>query len=123
MDNQKTLQIVIVALLIISTTMSILTYIALMSMTGGISFNPSSAFTSSNSNNLINNIPQLNLNGNEPNSEPVNILDETISGAPTKDQVHACSAANGHFKCVSWEVERRFGVISDTCTKVACVSN
>jgi hypothetical protein len=44
MDNQKTLQIVMIALLIISTTMGILTYIALMSFTGGVSFNPSSAF-------------------------------------------------------------------------------
>jgi hypothetical protein len=45
MDNQKTIQIVMMALLIISTTMGILTYIALMSMSGGVSFNPSSAFS------------------------------------------------------------------------------
>lgn len=121
MDNQKTLQIVMIALLIISTTMGILTYIALMSFTGGISFNPSSAF---NNNNVItNNLPQLDITGSNHDTEPIAIFGEVISGAPTIKQVHECSSVNGHFECVSREVDRRYGVVSETCTKVACFTN
>lgn len=85
MDNQKTIQIVMMALLIISTTMGILTYIALMSMSGGVSFNPSSAYTGDLTQEKIDG-PGVLFNEYLQRIDLVNNGNEFTNDVVTKDQ-------------------------------------